>query len=268
MDVQSPTTGSDSVIARNVGPTESGPPPVDVAGTKVKTSKYDVRPIDDDPKLPRVLVIGASNAGRYTMALRELIKDKANVHYPSENCRSSRHLVERIDKYLGDQPWDVIQFNCGGHDIALVDENQKAISAGMSGRPLVPMDEYRANLETIVARLKQTGATLIWCTSLPVGEIVRRKPADVDRYNAAAKEIMRKHGIPITELHDKVTGRGKPKWDNGGIHFTDEAYAEMARDIAPDIEEALADRAKTKAGARRLQEKDSDQHTSSPQRTT
>ena len=71
-------------------------------------------PIQDDPKLPRVLLIGDSIAMGYTLPLRALLAGKANVHYPYENCHTSDQILAKLDSYLGDKPWDVIQFNCAG----------------------------------------------------------------------------------------------------------------------------------------------------------
>ena len=66
----------------------------------------------------------------------------------------------------------------------------------------VPLDDYRANLEKIVARLKKTGAALIWCSTTPMNHPdVYRLPDDVDRYNEVAKEVMEKNGVRINDLN-------------------------------------------------------------------
>ena len=104
----------------------------------------------------------------------------------------------------------------------------------------MPLDEYRANLEKIVARLKKTGATLIWCTTTPMNHPdVYRLPEDVDRYNELAKEVMEKNGVRINDLNRKVRGFKKPMWTPEGVHFTPEGYRELARAAAPVIEAAL-----------------------------
>lgn len=45
--------------------------------------------VKDDPKLPRVLLIGDSVSRGYTMATRAALIGKANVHRAPENCGSS-----------------------------------------------------------------------------------------------------------------------------------------------------------------------------------
>jgi hypothetical protein len=200
-------------------------------------------PVEDNPKLPRVLLIGDSITMGYTVPLRELLKDEANVHFPHENCHSSRDILKNIEAYLGNKPWDVIQFNCGIHDVTRLNDAGKSIKAGEHGKQRVSIDEYRANLETIIARLQKTGAALIWCSTTPVGDnLPHRKPEDVVRYNAAAAEIMHKHGIPVTDLHKLSSANGKPKWSDG-VHFTVDGSRQSARGASLAIDTALTKRA-------------------------
>jgi len=206
-----------------------------------------VEPVKDNPKLPRVLLIGDSITMGYTVLLRESLKDKANVHFPIENCHTSRQILERLDVYLGDKPWDVIQFNCGIHDITLKDETGQSIKLGQQGKVWVPVDEYRANLEKIVARLQKTGATLVWCSTTPVADgLPHRKPADITRYNDVAKDIMSRHQIRVSDLYAAVERSGKPKFRDG-VHFTLEGCQEMANYLSRPIAEALVERAKQRS---------------------
>ena len=214
------------------------------AETAVKVATPPIHPalvqVDEDPKLPRVLLIGDSITMGYTAPLRELLAGKANVQHPAENCGPSRRILEHLDLYLGKKHWDVIQLNCGIHDLTYLNEAKKVTGPKAGGKPQVPLDEYRTNLEAIVARLKKTGATLIWCTTTPMNHPdVYRLPDDVGRYNEVAKGVMEKNGVRINDLNRRVHEFKKPMWTPEGVHYTPEGYHELAQFAAPVIEAAL-----------------------------
>src|SRR5438270_839998 len=82
-------------------------------------------PVQDDPKLPRVLLIGDSISIGYTLPTRTLFAGKANVHRIPENGGSTARGIEKIDAWLGTGKWDVIHFNWGLHDIRIVEGKQQ-----------------------------------------------------------------------------------------------------------------------------------------------
>jgi hypothetical protein len=197
----------------------------------------------ENPKLPRVLILGDSISIGYLRPLREILKDKANVQHPPENCLSSRHTLQKIEQYLGDKPWDIIVFNCGIHDLTYRDAKRKFLKPKDGGKIDVPIDEYQENLEKIVVRLEKTGAKLIWCTTSPVGDHVdHRQPADVTKYNAEAKVVMEKHCIQIVDPHRELSKLGKPKLTADGVHFTRQGYREIASRLSSTIANALMSR--------------------------
>ena len=169
-------------------------------------------PIRDEPGLPRVLILGDSISIGYTLDVRRELSGKANVHRAAANCGPTSRGVASLDDWLGDGRWDVIHFNFGLHDLVYHDEQGKNIAPDR-GRLQVPLDQYEKNLNTIVARLKKTGATLIFATTTPVptGE-PQRKPDDLQAYNAVALKVMRQQGVAVDDLYtfiapqfDKVT---------------------------------------------------------------
>src|SRR5688572_8105941 len=85
-------------------------------------------PVQDDPALPRVLLIGDSISIGYTVPTRERLAGKANVHRPGVNCGPTTRGVENLDKWLGDKKWDVIHFNFGLHDLRYIDDAGKNTS--------------------------------------------------------------------------------------------------------------------------------------------
>ncbi|GAB6165587.1 SGNH/GDSL hydrolase family protein [Thermostilla marina] len=198
--------------------------------------------IEDDPKLPRVLLLGDSISIGYTLAVREELKGEANVHRPSENCQSTAFGLERLDAWLGDAPWDVIHFNFGLHDLKYIDEQRRLVDVA-EGKQQVPIQEYRKNLEAIVERLEKTGAALIWCSTTPVPEnSLGRVKGDAARYNAVAAEIMKKHGIAIDDLYQFVIDEKIPPVRPGNVHFSPESSKKLAKHVADSIRRALAAR--------------------------
>src|SRR5438132_4350306 len=80
--------------------------------------------IQDDPKLPRVLLIGDSISIEYTIPTRRLLEGKANVHRIPANGWSTTTGKERLTQWLGTREWDVIHFNWGLHDLKIDPEGK------------------------------------------------------------------------------------------------------------------------------------------------
>src|SRR2546422_541914 len=74
--------------------------------TGVRAADTAMQEIQDDPKLPRVLLIGDSISIGYTVPVRELLQSKANVHRPLTNCGPTTNGLANLDKWLGGGKWD------------------------------------------------------------------------------------------------------------------------------------------------------------------
>jgi len=145
--------------------------------------------VTDDPKLPRVLIIGDSISMGYTIPVRTLLRGKANVHRPAVNCGPTTRGVEQLDGWLGGGRWDVIHFNFGLHDLAFVDD-KGARAEPPAGHHMVTPELYEANLRTIVTRLQRTGARLIWANTTPVPDASpARIKGEEAVYNAIAAKV-------------------------------------------------------------------------------
>jgi len=143
--------------------------------------------VKDDPNLPRVLLIGDSISGGYTLPVRHALAGRVNVHRTPENCGSTKRGLEKLDVWLGDGNWDVIHFNFGIHD--------------RNSRPA----EYEQRLDAIVSRLKKTGAKLIWATSTPISpDTPSVKAGSSARSNQIAEKVMERHGILINDLYSYI----------------------------------------------------------------
>jgi acyl-CoA thioesterase-1 len=188
-------------------------------------------PLTDDPALPRVLLIGDSISIGYTLATRQALAGKANVHRAPTNCGPTTKGLEELDQWLGKGKWDVIHFNWGLHDLARRDGVKQQ----------VPIEEYQKNLAQLVKRLEETKAKLIWCSTTPVPEGCSppRANADAIAYNAVAKKIMDARGIAIDDLYEFALPKLKQIQLPANVHFTPEGSAVLASQVAASIAEAL-----------------------------
>ena len=188
--------------------------------------------ITDDPKLPRVLLIGDSISIGYTVPVREQMAGKANVHRILTNGGPTSNGVANLAKWLGTGKWDVIHFNWGLHDLKYLD----------TGKQQIPPDEYEKNLRTLVATLKSTGAKLIWCSTTPVPDAKLnppRKPADVLAYNAVARRVMEENKIPINDLFTHAAAKLAEVQIPANVHFTKSGSDYLAVKVAAALREAL-----------------------------
>lgn len=189
--------------------------------------------VTDDPKLPRVLLIGDSISIGYTVPTRKLLEGKANVHRIPENGGPTTNGRAKLKKWLGDSKWDVIHFNWGLHDIKMD-----------AGKHQVPVGEYEKNLRELVHTMKATKAKLIWASTTPVPEgNVKpvRRDEDVVNYNAVAKKIMDENHVEINDLYAFAVPRLKMIQQPVNVHFTVSGSAALAERVARAIEAALKD---------------------------
>ena len=195
--------------------------------------------IKDTPGLPRVLLIGDSISMGYTLAVRKELAGKANVHRPATNCGPTTRGLAEIDKWLGDAKWDVIHFNFGLHDLKYIDSDGKNVEPA-KGRPQVSRDDYRKNLDTLVTKLKKTGAKLIFCTTTPIpAGAAARLPGDELAYNKIAVEVMKSHGVAIDDLYEFALPRLREIQRPANVHFSPEGSEVLAKQVAERIVQAL-----------------------------
>jgi hypothetical protein len=216
-------------------------PAADVAGSWLMTP---------DPQLPHVLILGDSISIAYTREVRTILKGQANVYRPMSannknpaNCGDTTIGLAHIDAWLAGKKWDVIHFNWGLWDLCYRNPSSKQQgnrdkkNGALSTQP----DVYRRNLETLVGKLKATGAKLVWAstTVVPEGE-VGRFVGDDTKYNAIAAEVMKRHGIVINDLH-ATTKKFQPGMfvKPGDVHFTPEASKVLAAQVAEQIQNLL-----------------------------
>jgi acyl-CoA thioesterase-1 len=212
------------------------------AGEAKKRVAPEMLPIEEQPGLPRVLLIGDSISIGYTLPVRALLKDKANVIRPLTNCGPTTRGVDNIESWLGEGKWDVIHFNFGLHDMVFfaADGKTRAEPTAEGARHQVPEEDYEKNLRTLVARLKKTNAKLIWCTTTPVPEGSSGRLADeAVLYNSIAAKVMQENEIAVNDLHAFALAQLKDIQLPKNVHFTPAGSKVLAGEVARVIEAAL-----------------------------
>ena len=195
--------------------------------------------VADVPGLPRVLILGDSISIGYTLPVRTRLTGVANVHRPAENCSESAKGVRTLDKWLGTGKWDVIHFNFGLHDVKYLDEAGKYVTPD-KGKQVASVADYEKNLRAIVARLKQTGAKLIFATTTPVPAGSQgRVEHDELRYNETAIRVMKELGVAVDDLHALATAQQAKIQLPHNVHFTPDGYAALADQVVATIRPAL-----------------------------
>jgi lysophospholipase L1-like esterase len=190
-------------------------------------------PIEDRPGLPRVLLIGDSISIGYTLPVRDLLKDKANVHRIPTNGGPTSNGMNKIDAWLGSGKWDVIHFNWGIHDLKFMPDGKRQVE---------PAD-YEKNLRALVAKLKATGAKLIWATTTPIPEGELNPPRSfgkVPEYNEIAERVMKENGVAIDDLNTAITPHLAEMQNPKDVHYKPEGYALLAQQVAASIDSQLS----------------------------
>ena len=191
-----------------------------------------MEPITDDPKLPRVLLIGDSISIGYTVPVRQQLAGKANVHRILTNGGPTSNGLTHLKSWLGTNKWDVIHFNWGLHDLKFMD----------TGKPQISLEDYEKNLVALVAQLQATHAKLLWCNTTPVPDAKLnppRKPADVVAYNAAAARVMEANKIPTDDLFTHASAKLGDIQLPANVHFSAAGSEYLATQVVAAISAAL-----------------------------
>lgn len=194
-------------------------------------------------ELPRVLIIGDSISKGYIPHVIAALKGKAVVKHNLGNAQHTGTGLKKLDKWIGNDKWDVIHFNWGLWDLCY--RNPKSKVQGnrdkVDGTLTTSLEQYEKNLDKLVSRLKKTNAKLIWAhtTTVPKNE-AGRKTGDDTKYNEAAARVMKKHGIVINDLN-KVSDSFPAELfvGPGNVHFKKEGSKKLAQPVISSILKSL-----------------------------
>ena len=192
--------------------------------------------------LPKVLIMGDSISMGYTSHVIENLKGVAEVRRHKGNAGPTIRGVDRVEDWLGKEKWDLIHFNWGLWDMYGWEYHKEDRSP----------EAYGKRLESLVGRLKKTGAKLIWATTTPAcpanettmerrfKQNIRISPELEQSYLDIALGVMNKHGVEINDLHAFM----KPRWKkyaiaDNNVHFTKLGSQKLGEQVAKAIKSVL-----------------------------
>lgn len=151
--------------------------------------------------MKNLLLIGDSIRMGYDKAVEKTLEGKANVYYPVENCRFAAYVLRYLHEYktlLKGEMVDVIHWNAGLWDCLRLFEEE----------PHTPIEVYAYYIDRICVRIKKVfpEAKVIFATSTSVlsekmDKNFKRYNEEIEAYNQAAVEVVKKHGFAINDLY-------------------------------------------------------------------
>ncbi len=190
--------------------------------------------------MKRVLLLGDSIRIGYCEKVGELLKDRAQVCWPQENCRFALYALAALNNWAWEagepETIDVVHWNCGHWDCARF--------GGSGDRPLVTVEEYADALERVHERIRTTfpNAQIIFAlttTALPgVLMSAPRTNEEIGAYNRAAARVMEKLNVPVNDLFS--VAQTIPAEDYAdAVHFKPEGYQVLAEAVVRAVEKYI-----------------------------
>ena len=192
-------------------------------------------------KKPKILIVGDSISIGYTPFVKKHFLNNAVVLHNIGNAQHTGTGLLKIEEWLGDAHWDIIQFNWGLWDLCYrhPDSKEYGNRDKINGKPEYSITEYASNLESLVSMIKKkSNAKLIFVTTsyVPKDEPGRHE-SDVQKYNDAAKMVMKKHNITVNDIYlesvdiHNIYGKGLKD-----VHYSPEGYKKLSELIIKFLE--------------------------------
>lgn len=178
--------------------------------------------------MKKILLIGDSIRLGYQEYVKKQFEGIAEVVYPEENGRFSKYTLWALNLWLNDlgKP-DIVHFNTGLWDL----HHELPMVEALSSK-----EEYIENLRRIINELDRTGAKIIFATTTPIAnDGIGRSNYEIDEYNKAAIELMRKKNIQINDLNSLVKDNLINFICEDKLHLTEEGYKACGKQVVEKL---------------------------------
>jgi hypothetical protein len=188
----------------------------------------------EDPKRPRILLMGDSILNGYLPAVLKALDGQAYVDaWVTPTSQGDKSLPQQIAEVCAQGPYDIIHFNLGLH-------------GWQKGR--IPEGQYEPLSHAMVQAFKASApkAKLIWASTTPV--TAQGKPGELDpeinptiiEHNALAAKVMKEEGVPIDDLGALMsTHLDLARGDR--FHWKPKGTALISAQVVESLQRALAE---------------------------
>ena len=189
--------------------------------------------------MKNLLLIGDSIRMGYDLSIQKSLEGKANVYFPAENCRFASYVLRYIHEYkalVKDAEVDVLHWNAGLWDCLRLFEEE----------PHTPIEVYAYYIDRICVRIKKIfpEAKVIFATSTSVlsekmNKDFKRYNEEIEAYNAAAVEVVKKYGFTINDLYGVSTLLPEEAHSDAVHYYTAEGTKAFAEQVLSYVVPAL-----------------------------
>ncbi len=204
--------------------------------------------VENNEKLPNVLLYGDSISIDYTSTVRDSLAGKANVYRIHLNVGDSSTFIPKMTKMheaMQDSAlmdawsfnWHVIHFNVGLHDLKYLKDRKLD---KVNGKHVHSIEQYENNLKNIVIDLKNITpkAKLIFANTTPIleGEL-DRVVGDSVKYNSAAVKVLKAFPeVIINDLYAFTKPNHNDWWQKVGyVHYNNIGIKAQGNEVAQHI---------------------------------
>ena len=193
----------------------------------------------------KVLLIGDYMKKYYEEQVRDLLKERAEVVWPTENCGNTIDVIRNMEGWVKKFDPDVIYIAAGFEDI-------RTVYYG-SFDNMVPLKFYKRNVRNILEGvfMFSNRAIPIWACMTPINDEKQGEAKsktkdysifndDVIDYNAAAQKVAKQYKVSVVDLYSAIAYNNPDLYLNEtGFLLNSKGAATTAKTIAQHIENYL-----------------------------
>ena len=183
-----------------------------------------------------ILLLGDSIRMGYAPFVRDMLKDRATVLYPDDNCRFAQYL------FRGLYDWRALPEDAGAVDIVHWNSGLWDIGQMDASDCVTPPDIYIRFQERICDTLRRyfPNAALAFATTTPINTSVVCEQhtlgnAVVEEYNALARAVLEPRGVAIDDLYSFVRQNATQHYADI-VHYTPEGFSLIAEEVVRFLE--------------------------------